>query len=591
MATPVNARSLPFTHNPLLTLSLKPWRSRLVFVLLAALFLWLLGRAFQLQALSTEFLQKKGELRYARTLELPATRGKISDRHGVVLASSVPVKTLWAIPEDVNVTPQQLHALAQLLDLSEPELQKKLAEADRSFVYLKRQVTDEVAEQVKALKIDGIYERGEYKRFYPEADSTVQLLGLTNLDDNGLDGLEYAWNQQLAGKTGTRRVIKDRLGHIVEDIGAARPPHDGVDMTLALDAKLQYLAYAKLKEAVLMHRAKAGAAIVLDAKTGEVLALANLPSVNPNERSKLSHDALLSLLRNRAITNSYEPGSVMKPLVIGLALEQGLVKPASVIQTAPGKLTIGTATIGDAHPHDALTVEEVLQKSSNVGTAKIALRLPPQIMWEMFTQVGFGQAPQIELPGAVAGRVRPYKNWRPIEQATMSYGHGISVSLLQMARAYTVFTNDGVLLPVQLLRQPPATAASGIAGTRVFSPATAQALRKMLEMAAGPGGTAPKAQVVGYRVGGKTGTAHKLGTHGYEERYVASFIGFAPASDPRLIIAVMIDDPSAGKYYGGDVAAPVFAEIAGGALRALQIAPDAPFKTLVVPSETIAERT
>ncbi|TAK90569.1 MAG: penicillin-binding protein 2 [Burkholderiaceae bacterium] len=584
MAAPTGARALPFAHNPLLTLSLKPWRSRLVFVLLALLFFALLGRAFQLQALSTDFLQKQGESRYARTLELPATRGKITDRHGAVLATSLPVKTLWAIPEDVQADAGQLTRLAQLLELPVTELRKKLADEDRGFVYLKRQVTDEVAEQVKALKIGGIYERREYKRFYPEAESTVQLLGLTNIDGNGLDGLEFALNQDLAGKSGTRRVIKDRLGNIVDDLGAARPPHDGNDIALALDARLQYLAYAKLKEGILAHHAKAGAAVVLDARTGEILALANLPSFNPNDRDQFSSAAL----RDRAVANSYELGSVMKPLVLGLALDQQLVKPTTVIETAPGKLSIGPATINDAHVHGALTVEEVLQKSSNVGAAKIALRMSPQTMWELFTQVGFGQAPNVDLPGAVAGRVRPYKSWRPIEQATMAYGHGISVSLLQMARAYTVFTNDGVLLPLQLQRQPESTMP---VGTRVFSAATAQAMRKMMEMVVSPEGTAPKAQIVGYRVGGKTGTAHKLGGHGYEDRYVVSFIGFAPASDPRLIIAVMIDEPSGAQYYAGDVAAPVFAEIAGGAMRALQISPDAPFKTLVVPSATIEERT
>lgn len=583
-------RSVPFAHSPLLALNLPVWRSRAVLLLLCLCFAVLLGRAFYLQALSTNFLQKQGESRYARTLELPATRGKITDRNGVVLASSLPVKTIWAIPEDVTTTPQQLSALARLLELPERELKQKLANEDRNFVYLKRQIPNELAEQVKSLRIEGIYERSEYKRYYPEGENTANLIGLANLEDQGQEGLEFSSNADLAGRVGSRRVIKDRLGRVIEDMGATRTPHDGKDITLALDTKIQFLAYSKLKEAVLAHHAKAGAAVVLDAKTGEILALANLPSFNPNERSHLNPEAL----RNRAVANGYELGSVIKPLVIGLALENHVVKPSSVIQTAPGKLTIGSATIGDAHAHDALTVEEVLQKSSNVGTAKIALQMTPQTLWEMFTQVGFGQAPKIGLPGAVAGRLRPFKSWRPIEQATMSYGHGIAVSLLQMARAYTVFTNDGVLLPLQLMRTHTDISAARhdtYPGTRVFSADTAHAVGKMLEMVTGPGGTAPKAQVVGYRVAGKTGTAHKLGASGYENRYIASFVGFAPASDPRLIIAVIVDEPSAGKYYGGDVAAPVFAEITSGALRALQVAPDAPFKTLVIPAETIAEGT
>lgn len=582
-----SARSVPFAHSPLLSLNLPAWRSRVVVLLLCLCFAVLLGRAFYLQVLSTNFLQKQGESRYGRTLELPATRGKITDRHGVVLASSLQVKTIWAIPEDVSATPQQLSALAKLLDVPERELKRKLAEDDRNYIVLKRHITNDLAAQVKALKIEGVYDRNEYKRYYPEGENTANLIGLNNLDDQGQEGIELTYNAELAGRVGSRRVIKDRLGRVIEDLGATRAPHDGKDLALALDTKIQFLTYSKLKEAVLAHHAKAGAAVVLDAKTGEILALANLPSFNPNERGRLNSEAL----RNRAITNSFEPGSIIKPFVIGLALENHVVKPGSIIQTAPGKLTIGTATIGDAHAHGPLTVEEVLQKSSNVGTAKIALQMPPQTLWDMFTQVGFGQAPKVGLPGAVAGRVRPYKSWRPIEQATMSYGHGIAVSLLQIARAYTVFTNDGVLLPLQLTRAEAPIELNARAGVRVFSADTAHAVRKMLEMATGPGGTAPKAQVVGYRVAGKTGTAHKLGAGGYENRYIASFIGFAPVSDPRLIIAVVVDEPSNGKYYGGDVAAPVFSEIAGGALRALQIEPDAPFKTLVIPAETVPEGT
>ncbi|MDP3438293.1 MAG: penicillin-binding protein 2, partial [Azonexus sp.] len=366
--------------------------------------------------------------------------------------------------------------------------------------------------------------------------------------------------------------IKDRRGQIVEDVGALKPPMDGKDIHLALDSKIQYLAYSHLKAAVDANKAKAGGAIVIDARTGEILALANWPTYNPNNRQHLSG----AQLRNRAITDTFEPGSVMKPFTAALALERGKFRFNSLINCAPGRITIGSATISDAHPHGVLTVAQVIQKSSNIGTVKMALEFPPKEMWEMFDSVGFGQPPNLGFPGEVQGRLRPWKNWRPIEQATMSYGHGISISLVQLARAYTVFARDGELVPLSLVR----TDEDLVRGVRVFSPQTTQEVRAMLEMAVLPEGTAPKARVPGYRVGGKTGTAYKVEGGVYAKKYVASFVGLAPISEPRLVVAVMIDEPGGGSHYGGDVAGPAFSQIMGGALRTLGIRPDAPIQVV-----------
>jgi cell division protein FtsI (penicillin-binding protein 3) len=574
------AKGVPFSTSPVLAVTLPAWRSRIVLFVLFAAFVTLVGRALWLQGISKEFLQKQGASRYARTLELPATRGKITDRNGQVLASSVPVKAIWAIPEDVLEAPQEkLRALAKLLDMSERDLHKKL-DSDRSFVYLKRQVEMETVDKILKLDIAGIQTRKEYKRYYPLGEVMAHVVGFTNVEDVGQDGMELAWQKNLAGKTGSRRVIKDRLGRVVEDIESIREPHDGKDLVLSIDSKIQYIAFSHLKEAVEQHKAKAGAIVVLDVKSGEVLALANLPTYNPNNRSALTG----AQLRNRVLTDTFEPGSTMKPFTAALALETRRVTPATNIQTAPGKLTIGKATIGDAHAHGILTVAQVIEKSSNVGTSKLALQMQPQEMWEMFTSLGFGQQPKFGFPGAVAGRVRPYASWRPIEQATMSYGHGISASLIQMARSYMVFARDGDIIPWTFHKttdQP--------IGQRVLSEKTARAVRAMLEMAAGPGGTAPLAQVPGYRVAGKTGTSHKLEKGQYVNKYVASFVGFAPVSDPRIIIAVMIDEPSNGKHYAGAVAAPVFASVAANALRALNVAPDSSVTNIIVPEDSVRE--
>ncbi|BEV13507.1 penicillin-binding protein 2 [Herbaspirillum sp. DW155] len=573
------SKGVAFSSNPILQVKLPAWRSRFVLFVLFAAFVALVLRALWLQGVSTDFLQKQGASRYARTLEMPATRGKITDRNGQVLASSVPVKAIWAIPDDVQAAPKdKLVQLAKLLEMSDAELRKKL-DSDRSFVYLKRQVEQDTADKIVKLGIPGIETRKEYKRFYPEGEVMAHVVGFTNIEDAGQDGMELAAQKTLAGVTGSRRVIKDRLGRVVEDIESIREPHDGRDLTLSIDSKIQYIAFTQLKEAVEKYKAKAGGIIVVDAKTGEVLALANLPTYNPNDRSVLTG----AQLRNRVVTDTFEPGSTLKPFTVALALDTHRVTPSTVFQTAPGKMTIGTATIGDSHAHGALTVAQIIEKSSNIGTAKIALGMPPEEMWEMFTTVGFGQQPKFGFPGAVAGRVRPYKSWRPIEQATMSYGHGISVSLIQLAHAYLIFARNGDIIPLSFTK-----VTDSPIGQRVISPDTALQMRRMLETVVAPGGTAPQAQVPGYRVGGKTGTAYKIENGKYVRKYVASFSGIAPMSDPRLIISVMIDEPQ-GQHYGGPVAGPVFANVAANALRALNVPPDSSVTNIIIPKEPLEE--
>jgi cell division protein FtsI (penicillin-binding protein 3) len=562
-------------------LTVPDWRSRAVLGLLLLAFGVLMARAVYLQGLNNNFLQQKGESRYSRVIELPATRGMIADRNREPLAISTPVESVWASPADIEVTPAQTKRLAQLLELDTGEIEKRLADTKREFVYLKRHLPPEQAARVVELNIPGVFLQREYRRYYPGSEYTAHLLGFTDIDDRGQEALELAFDEQLAGKPGSRRVIKDRLGRIVEDVESIRTPLQGRDLLLSIDAKIQYLAYRELKNAVAANRAKAGGIVVLDAKTGEVLAMANLPSYNPNNRGRLEPKRT----RNRAVTDLFEPGSTLKPFTAAAAIEAGLFQPDSVIQTGSGQLVVGSATIHDAHPAGALTVAQVIQKSSNVGAAKMALALPPEKLWNIFNQVGFGAPPRSGFPGEASGKLRAHHSWRPIEQATMSYGHGISVSLLQLACAYMVFASDGEIKPVTLVKR-----ATPAAATRVITPETALQVRRMLELAVRPGGTAPRAQVMGYRVAGKTGTAHKLDGASYAaDKYVSSFIGFAPASDPQLIIAVMIDEPGAGQYYGGTVAAPVFSNVMAGALRLLGVKPDAPLDNVVLPPPNTPE--
>ncbi len=571
------SRSIRYTASPLLTSRTPVWRSKLVVSALALGFVGLGARAAYIQVFNNDFFQRQGEVRYSRTLELPADRGRILDRNGLILASSVPSPSIWAIPEDVELDETQRANLAKLLELPLAELNKKLADEDKSFVWLKRHVEPEKAKQIAQAGFKGIYQRTEFKRQYPEGEAAAHVVGFTNVEDKGQEGIELLYNSTLLGRAGSRHVIKDRLGQSVEQVGETVPPVAGKDVQLSIDTKVQFFAYQKLRDAVVNNRAQAGSIVVLDALTGEVLALANYPSYNPEKRLNLNG----AQLRNRALTDTFEPGSVMKPFTIGLALESGRVKTSTIIDTAPGSVTITGATIRDSHPHGALSVEQVIQVSSNVGTTKIAMQMPASEMWETFSGAGFGQKPQIEFPGAVPGKLRPYKTWRPIEQATASYGYGLSASLFQMVRSYTVFSHDGQIIRATLLKNDePAI------GIPVFSSDTAAKVRKMLQMAAGPGGTGQKAQTAGYSVGGKSGTAYKQIGKGYgsegNRKYRSWFVGMAPVDKPRIIVGVMLDEPSAGKYYGGEVAAPVFSETVQQTLRVMGVQPDISIRPQIV---------
>ena len=572
------SRSVLYTSSPLLASKTPVWRSKFIVAMIALGFVGLGARAAYVQVVGNDFFQRQGEVRFARTLELPANRGRILDRNGLILASSVPAASIWAIPEDVDQDKPEVRAklkeLARLMGMPLAELQRKLADEDKTFVWIRRQLDWDIGQQIAALDIPGIYQRKEYKRQYPEGESAAHVVGFTNVEDKGQEGMELAFNDLLAGRAGSRRVIKDRMGRVVEGVGEVVPPMDGRDMQLSIDSKVQFFAYQKLRDQVIAHKAKAGSVVVLDAVTGEVLALANYPSYSPDKRQNLTGEQL----RNRAMTDTFEPGSTMKPFTIGLALDTGRVKPSTLVDTTPGRLTITGSTISDTHNYGVLTVEGVIQKSSNVGTTKLAMQMPAREMWETFSAAGFGQKPHVGFPGAVSGRLRPYKSWRPIEQATMSYGYGLSASLFQMARSYTVFAHNGQIIPATMLKS-----AMPAVGVPVFSPKTANEVRKMLQMAAGPGGTGQKAQTVGYSVGGKSGTARKQVGKGYStNKYRAWFTGMAPIDQPRIIVAVMVDEPSNGVYYGGAVAAPVFSEVVQQTLRMMGAQPDMAVKPQIV---------
>jgi cell division protein FtsI (penicillin-binding protein 3) len=561
-------------------IALPPWRSRLLFsLLLSGLFL-LLARGVYLQCIHNAFLQEKGNERYGRTIGVTAHRGMISDRNGRPLAVSTPVESVWACPQEVEATSRQVRHLAEVLGMAYGEVRSRLADTAREFVYLKRQLPPDQAEQVVRLGIAGVALQREYRRYYPDGAVAAQVLGFTNVDDQGQEGMELALQPQVGGEDGSQRVLKDKHGTVVEQVESLRIPKPGANVTLSIDNKLQYLAFTELKEAVQRHRAKSGSIVVLDARTGEVLAMGNWPSYNPNNRGAASAE----LMRNSAVVDQFEPGSTMKPFTVAAALEAGKVKPGTLINTGGGEMTIGGYTIHDAHPDSVLTVAQVLQKSSNVGAAKMALSLPREVFWRDLSADGFGEVTGSGFPGEAAGKLRDYDTWRPIEQATMAYGNGISVNLLQLARAYTAFANDGKLLPVSLLKLDAAPE-----GKQVFSAATARAVRDMLELVVQPGGTAPLAQISGYQVAGKTGTAHKVDHGRYVDHYVASFVGMAPASNPRLIIAVKIDDPQGPQYYGGQVAAPVFSAVMEQALHLLDVPNDAPLDNVAKPTGEIVK--
>ena len=567
-------RRVGFSTTPNLVLHLPMWRSRLMLFLLFFVFMMLLLRAFWIQGPGNAFYEAKGVRGTQRELELPASRGKILDRNGQVIATSLEAKSVIAyndtVPDDLAA--EKVQKLAALLQMNESELRKKLKE-DRKQIFLKRQVEPAIAQQIKQLEIPGIGLNNEYRRFYPEGEAMAHVVGFTNVEDRGQEGMELSREKELAGHPGQRRVVVDRLGRVVEEMAILQLPQNGKDLNLSIDSKIQYLAYNAVKSAVEKHHAKAGGAVVLDTQTGEILALANYPSYNPNDRKYLTGEQL----RNRVLTDTFEPGSTMKPLTVAIALEKGAVKPETNMVIG-AKYLIGPKPITDTHPYGNLTVAEIIQKSSNIGTAKIAINsLSPEEMWDFYTAVGFGQAPKIGFPGAVAGTVHPFKKWMPTDQARIAFGYGISASLFQVAQAYTVFARDGELVPLTIERST-----NFKPGTRVLSAKTAIEMRTMLETVTEPGGTAIKAQAEGFRVGGKTGTAHKLVGKGYGNKYRAYFAGLAPISAPRIVVAVMIDEPTVGGHYGGEVAAPVFSTIVSETLNTLNVLPDNKVKQMVL---------
>ena len=564
----ISVRSVNYATSPLLASKTPPWRSRFVVVLVGGAFMLLLGRAVYLQIWATDFYQAQGEKRFVHKQSMPASRGRILDRNGLVLATSIAMPSVQVEPKIFAADTAQRKQLARLLDMSAKELGDRVDGAT-STVTLRRHVDEAAWQQIKLLGIKGVQEVREFQRRYPEGESAAHVVGFTDIDDRGQEGIELGFQDELIGRAGQRTVVRDRLGRVIEDVGEQASPVNGHDITLAIDSKVQFFAYQRVRDAVAEHGARAGSVVVLDVQSGEVLALANYPSFDPGNRQHLSGEQL----RNRALTDIFEPGSTMKPFTIALALETHRVTPSTPIDTAPGSITITGSTIHDSHPHGVLTVAEVIQKSSNVGTVKMAMRMPAREMWEMFTAIGLGQKPRIDFPGAVTGRLRPYKTWRPVEQATMSYGYGLSASLFQLARAYTVFARDGELIPVTIRHQTDANAAP-VQGERVMSAETSRQVRAMLQLAAGPGGTAPKAQALGYSVGGKTGTARKQIGRTYSNKYRSWFVGLAPISNPRIVVAVMVDEPTKGSYFGGDVAAPVFSQVVQQTLRMMNVAPD-----------------
>ena len=573
----MSRRSVNYATSPLLAAKTPPGRSRFVVALVAMAFVGLASRALWVQVLHADFYQRQGEKRYLHTQDVPAGRGRILDRNAQLLAGSVPALDIALNPQAFAANAKQRRALATLAGVSPRELERRLRSPAR-FVYLQRGVDVTRREALQALEIEGMTVLDGLRRSYPFGEAAAQLVGFTDVEQTGLEGIERAFEPMLQGRDGQRAVVRDRLGQVVEDMGEQTDALPGQDVTLSIDAKIQVHAYQRLRDVVLANNARGGSAVVLDALSGEVLALANYPSFQPDQRRNLGPGQI----RNRALTDIFEPGSTMKPFTIALAMERRGVRPGDSVDTAPGWISVTGATIRDSHPHGRLTVEQVLQKSSNVGTVKLAMALAPREMWELFSRIGLGHKPELEFPGLATGRLRPYKTWRPIEQATMSYGYGLSASLLQMARAYTVFARDGDLIPLSLLHRPE-PGPGPVAGVRVLQPETARAVRHMLQLAAGPGGTAPKAQAVGYSVGGKTGTARKQEGKGYaSDKYRAWFVGLAPVSRPRIVVAVMVDEPRKKVFYGGEIAAPVFSQVVQHALRTLNVPPDIEFQPEIV---------
>ena len=547
--------------------TLPRFRYAMVFMVFAFMLTGLSARAVYLQVIRADYLQQQGNSRHLRIVQDNAVRGMIMDRNGVPLAVSTPVDSVWAHPFTLAQHREQWRSLTDALDMSVNDLSKQMRRySDREFMYVQRHVTPEVADKVRALAVPGIALQREYRRYYPAGAMAGHLIGFTNIDDQGQEGLELLYDPLLQATPGRKRVFKDRHGNIVESVESLSLPVAGRDITTSIDRRIQYLTYRTLKDAMTRHNARAATAVVLDAQSGEILALVNQPGFNPNNRTTLSS----SRFRNRVVTDVLEPGSTLKPFTIAAALESGIVRANSRINTAPGYLQIGARTISDTHNHGRLTVTGVIEKSSNVGAAKIALSMDKQMLWDTFNGIGLGQLTGSQLPGEVDGVLNPASRWVKVDQAAASYGYGLSVTPLQLARAYTVLANDGVMVPLTALRNHSETR-----GQRVFSASTAQQVRSMLEQAVGASGTGFAARVRHYRVAGKTGTVHKLVNGQYaDDRYVALFAGMAPASRPRLVMVVTVDDPRGDAHFGGAVAAPVFREVMAGAMRLMNIAPD-----------------
>ncbi len=550
--------------------SIAPWRRRLFAGACALAALLLAGRAVDLQVVRSEFLQDQGAVRHVRTVPIAAHRGMLLDRHGEPLAISTPLASIWADPGPLSQAPERWSELAAALDVPAERIASRVRDAKgKQFIWLRRRVTPGRAEEVLALDVPGVGERREYRRYYPTAEVSSQVLGFTDVDDRGQEGLELAYEDWLSGQPGRKRVVQDRLGRVVEDLELIEPARDGRDLRISLDRRLQYLAYRELKAAVKRHDARAGSLVMLDVHTGEVLAMVNQPSFNPND----SGDRAGVRVRNRAMTDVFEPGSAMKPLTVAAALEAGVVEPSTPISTAPGWLHIKGHTIKDYKDLGDLDVAGVVRKSSNVGVSRIALQLDPRQMWKTFADFDLGMPSGSGFPGERGGHLQSPSGWGTLEQATMAFGYGVSVTPLQLVRAYAAIAADGVMPSIRFRPREPD---EPIDARRVLSTGTATDLQAMLESAASPEGTGGRAEIAGYRVAGKTGTAHKSVAGGYaRDQYRAVFAGFAPAAEPRIAAVVMIDEPAGEAYYGGQIAAPVFARVMAGAMRLLDIRPDA----------------
>jgi len=557
------------------------WRMTTVGVLLVFLFGLLVWRLVSLQVLDTErgyrFLQSQGDARSLRIEPIPPHRGIISDRHGEPLAVSTPVQSLWANPQVLAAQLEDWKPLAAALGVGAAELKRRIASvASREFVYLRRRMSPAEAERVLALNIPGIYSRREYQRFYPAAEVAAHVIGFTNVDDRGQEGIELAYDDWLSGAQGSKQVIKDLYGHVIRDVQEISAMRPGRDLQLSLDLRIQYLAYRELKKAIQENRAASGTVVVLDARSAEVLAMANQPAYNPNNRETIAGSAL----RNRAITDLVEPGSTVKPFTMLAALESGQYSPDTLVDTTPGYIRVGRKTFRDHHNLGLIPLTTIITKSSQVGTTKVALSLEQDAIRDVFVRAGFGQSLGTGFPGESVGILPNFRKWSGVQRANFAFGYGLSVTPLQLARAYVALASGGREMPVSMLR-----ATEVPEGRQVYDPGLVAQLVQMMETVTRPGGTAVKAAVSGYTTAGKTGTVHRLGENGYDpNRYVALFAGFAPATDPRVVCVVVVNDPRGGQYYGGAVAAPVFSEVVRGALRLMNVAPDH------LPAELVAAR-